>query len=962
MIPRAAYRLQFNGQFTFQDAARIVPYLARLGISHAYDSPLLKARPGSSHGYDIIDHDALNPEIGTAADFDAYCRTLAEQGMSQILDVVPNHMGVMGADNRWWLDVLENGPASVYAPFFDIDWRPVKSELAEKVLLPILGDRYGDVLEQGQLKLAFDAAEGSFSVWYYQHRFPVAPREYPRLLRHRIDALESKLGAEDAGLRELTSLITAFENLPARDVTDPDRILERHRDRELHKRRLARLARKSAAVRHHLEDSIREYNGMPGDPASFDRLHDLLERQAYRLADWHSASDEINYRRFFDINDLAGLRAEDPRVFDATHPLILRLLAEGKAQGLRIDHPDGLNDPEGYFRRLQSRAALALDRPAARADGAVEPAVWMVVEKILASHEPLPENWPVHGTTGYDFANFVNGLFVAKDARHRLERTFHTFVGHSEPFEETLYRCKRQIIKYALASELTVLANALNRISEEDRHTRDFTLNRLRQALAEVVAWLPVYRTYIVEGRIWEHDRRYIEWAVARARKRTQAEDTRIFDFVRDVLLLQGDIEGPRGGALRAFVQRFQQYTGPVMAKAMEDTAFYRYFPLASLNEVGGEPTRFGVSVRGFHVACQDRSKRWPHGMLAGSTHDNKRSEDVRARLNVLSEIPMEWRRQVTRWARLARARKKLVDGESAPTRADEYLIYQTLVGVWPATAAVTGEFIERIDAYMLKAAREAKARTSWINSNAGYEEALSMFVRAVLDPDPRNALRSEIESFARQIAGFGVVNSLAQTLLRLTVPGVPDIYQGNELFDFSLVDPDNRRAVDFELRGHMLSDLEKAADTDPEQARRLLDEPHDGRAKLLTVWRALRLRREQPELFAQGTYVPLAVAGGAADHLVAFARHHQAAVSITVVPRLVFTLTAGRSALPLGEAVWSDCRIKLAPLGIDFVANVITGERLETHGSGEEAHLPAGRLLRDFPVALLAGRVREAS
>lgn len=939
-VPRATYRLQLNKDFTFADATGLVPYLAELGISDLYASPYMQARPGSTHGYDITDHNALNPEIGTKEDHKLLIDTLHEHGMGHLLDWVPNHMGV-GTDNRWWLDVLENGPASPYAHFFDIDWYPTnRGRLSGKVLLPVLGDHYRVVLEDGNLELKFDPDEGSFSVNYYEHHCPLDPKTYPMLFEGLSEL------PEDMHTLEFKSLLTAFGNLPDQSVEDEESVAERSRDAAIHKSRLARLYAESPEVADAIEECVRRVNGEAGDAESFEALHRVLEEQAYRLVYWRVASDEINYRRFFSINDLAGIRVEDEQVFEETHRLVLDLIREGKVDGLRLDHPDGLYDPAGYFHRLQRAAAEALD---SRED---EP-LYVLVEKILASHEGLPDDWPVAGTTGYEFTNLVNGLFVDPAGEAGMERAYRRFIGRSVDFEELLYDCKKTVMRSELASELNVLSRRLLRLSEYGRRTFDFTINVLRDALTEVVAHFPVYRTYITSEGLSETDRRYVDWAVARAKKQSTAADTTVFDFIHEVLLLE--VDGPQDykDLAVAFVMKFQQYTGPVMAKGMEDTALYDYNRLVSLNEVGGEPGRFGVSVAAFHHLISERAKRWPHAMLSSSTHDTKRSEDVRARINVLSEIPGEWRGQVVRWARTNRSRRREVNGAEAPSRNDEYLIYQTLVGAWPLEPLDEkglAEFRERIKAYIEKAIREAQVHTSWVNVNEEYEAAVADFIDGMLTPSETNLFLEEFTPFMRRIARVGALNSLSQTLIKLSAPGVPDIYQGNELWDLSLVDPDNRRPVDYGLRETLLAELDDPG-TD---TARLLDAWRDGRPKLHLTRRTLKLRQETPDLFEKGEYIPLEVSGPQADHIVAFARVRGGEAVITVAPRLYASLTGQDSPLTPDPGVWSGTRVVLPEdlTGAEF-RNVLTEETVRA----EDAYLPAEALLRSFPVALLVGR-----
>jgi (1->4)-alpha-D-glucan 1-alpha-D-glucosylmutase len=964
MVPLATYRLQFNRNFTFAQATAIVPYLNELGISHCYASPYLKARAGSMHGYDIIDHNALNPEIGSGEEFERFVAALREQRMGQILDIVPNHMGVLGSDNGWWMDVLENGQGSVYAGYFDIEWEPLNSELRGKVLLPVLGDHYGNILNNGELQLRFDEVRGEFSIHYFAHRFPLDPREYPRILAHQLEKIVSRLGADNAQALEFQSLLSAFGHLPPRTASAQTKLDERNRDKEFHKRHLAALCGQSSDILRFIRENITEFNGKPGDPASFDLLHQLIKAQAFRLAYWRVASDEINYRRFFDINDLAALRMENEAVFEATHRLIFELVAAGKVDGLRVDHPDGLYDPGQYFRRVQERfAALPRAKIESSPGEGSGRSIYLVIEKILAEFERLPP-WPVHGTTGYRFLNVVNGLFVDTTGASKLERIYAKFIDQRIDFGELIYRSKRVIMRASLAGELTVLANLLSRIAQASRTTCDFTLNNLRDALLEIVACFPVYRSYITAGGVSVEDRRYIDWAVAQAKGKSRAADVTIFDFVRDVMttdIAEGRPPGYREMVI-SFAMKFQQFTAPVMAKGVEDTSFYIYNRLVSLNDVGGDPRTFGFTLAAFHGASQDRAASWPHTMVTTSTHDTKRSEDVRARINVLSEMPAIWKLSLTRWSRMNRNKKRELDGKPAPSRNDEYLLYQMLLGAWPlATPDPAGlkTFSGRIERYMLKVVREAKVHSSWINPNAEYEKALADFVRALLGSLERNPFLADFMPLARRVARYGLLNSLSQTLIKLMSPGVPDIYQGNELWEFSLVDPDNRRPVDYPHRQKLLRELQDAfavpAEQTADRARGLLDTMEDGRTKLYVTWRALQLRGRRQELFQQGDYVPLIAEGECATHVVAFARRRGAATVIVVAPRLVATLAGDAAALTVRPEVWGNTAIPLSWLEphAEF-HGVLDGRvhRLTTTESGP--CLLVGPLVTDFPVALL--------
>ncbi|HZQ69607.1 MAG TPA: malto-oligosyltrehalose synthase [Terriglobales bacterium] len=952
-IPLSTYRLQFNRDFTFAKATELVPYLAQLGITHCYASPYLRARPGSTHGYDIIDHNTLNPEIGTPEDFERFVQTLQAHGMGHILDLVPNHMGVMGSDNSWWLDVLENGQASKYADFFDIDWEPLKDELQGKVLIPVLGDQYGIVLDRGELKLTFDREKGEFSIYYFQHRFPVNPKEYPRILSLRTETLEASLGADNEQFLELQSLSAAFSHLPVRQDANPQARIERNRDKEIHKRRLAALCAQSPEICEFMEANVRQISGVPGDSRTFDALHELIKAQAYRLAYWRVAADDINYRRFFDINDLAALRMENFEVFCATHKYVLDLVKAGKIDGLRIDHPDGLYDPAQYFHRLQCGRDCRAENQQCEAKS-----VYVAIEKILTGDEHLPESWPVHGTTGYDFLNLVNGLFVDPDARDRMDRIYRAFIGHNVDFDLLAYECKKLVMDRALASELNVLANLLSRIALADRHTCDFTVNNLRDALMEIVASFPVYRTYVTADSVSADDRKYITQAVELARERSSVADGSVFDFIQHVLLTEqsqgrGQVYHER---VSAFASKFQQFTSAVMAKGLEDTSFYRFDRLVSLNEVGGDPRRFGVSPQDFHCSMHHRARHWPQSMLSTSTHDTKRSEDVRARINVLSEIPMLWRKRVRHWRELNQRNKLLVNGAEAPTRNDEYLFYQTLIGIWPWDEGERSSEVlrTRLGDYMVKATRESKAQTSWANQNKDYEDAVSKFVSAVLEPSAANAFLKEFSQFQEYVARIGIYNSLSQTVIKLASPGVPDIYQGAELWDFSLVDPDNRRPVDYDLRRRLLSEFPEWMNSSElaDKAKMIVRSMHDGRIKLFVTYLALNARKQNRQLFQEGSYDPLPVKGAKSEHILAFARNHEGKSAVVAVPRFTARLLQRDHESVTAPAVWEDTRIAVAAPAT--YRNVFTAELVASEQAEGENWISANRLFATFPVALL--------
>ena len=902
-IPSCTYRLQFNRWFTFAQAREIVPYLHALGVTDVYASPYFQARPESLHGYDITDHNKLNRAIGSRADYDAWIAQLHANGMGQVLDFVPNHVGIADSRNAWWMDVLENGPSSKYAPYFDIDWESLKSDLHDKVLLPILADQYGRVLERGELQVRFE--EGTFYLLYSERRLPIAPGTYRYVLKI---ALQNLAEYKDEDLyAELQSILTALEYLPKRTETDPKRIAERAREKEIIKRRLVRRCAEAPQLQQAIEKALVQINGKPEDPRSFDVLDQLLNEQSYRLAFWRVAAEEINYRRFFDVNELAAIRVEQPRVFDAVHRLVLELVSAGAVTGLRIDHPDGLYLPREYFEKLQLRCAKALGIGLPK-DGR---AVYMLAEKILTGAETLRADWQVHGTTGYDFANHVIQLLVDPAAETPITKTFHRFLGHSVPFGHLLYAKKLLVMKLALANDVDVLGNMLDRLSEQNRWYRDFTLEALSRAVRETIACFPVYRTYLEPGQpVGEEDRQMVERAVAAAKRRNPAMEESIFNFLRDVLLFRfpPNLDAAGRAAHTHFVLKFQQTTGPVMAKGLEDTVFYIYNRLAALNEVGGEPQQFGLSVDAFHERNLDRQRNWPAGLLATSTHDTKRSEDVRARIVAISEIPELWRRSLQRWLTVNRRWKRIVNDLEAPDANEEYLLYQTLLGTWPVQVnsepvrVATPEYIERIQVYMAKALHEAKINTSWIQPNEEWDAAMRDFAAKILDGSPRNKFLPNFLPVAAEIARLGAINSLTQTLLKLTSPGVPDIYQGNEIWDYSLVDPDNRRPVDYNLRGQMLESLTSATPGD------LMQTWPDGRIKMFLTQRVLRFRHEHTDLFQRGEYVPLPANGAFAECCVSFLRRLADKWVLLIVPRL-----SSRVGFPPVGELWKDTAIELS-------------------------------------------------
>jgi len=862
-FPASTYRLQFGPQFRFADAEAIVPYLSALGVDWLYASPYFRARPGSQHGYDVVDHNQLNPDVGDEREHRAMIDALHAHGMRHLLDFVPNHMGI-GKNNPWWRDMLALGPLSTYATFFDIDWN-ARSIGHGKVVLPVLGDHYGNVVERRELHVAYDRLAGEFVLRYFDRDFPLAPATYARVLER---AAASSANGASADMRELAAAFGALRGRP--------------RER----RRQAALRERIAEQRHALAERMTSDDAFAravdtacerfaDDP---DRLDALVRAQHYRPAFWRVASDEINYRRFFDVNDLAGLRVEDAEVLARTHELVFAMIADGRVDGLRIDHVDGLANPGGYVNLLVDRAH-ALGQP-----------LYLVVEKILLGEERLRANWHIDGTTGYDYMNLVLGLFVDPQAERGFDRLYTRATGRTASFADEAYEAKRRIMRADLASELSVLADALTRIAATDRRSNDFTMLAIRRALIEVISAFPVYRTYVVEDAIDDDDRRIIAGAIGQAQARTEMPDPALFAFLADALAAQLALTPgsryDRTENLR-FAMRFQQYTGPVTAKSLEDTAFYRYVRLVALNEVGGEPARFGRSVAEFHAANAERARTHPHAMLATATHDHKRGEDTRLRIAALSEFPGEWSRAIARWSRMNAAFRDA--SHDAPAPVDELLFYQTVVGTLPPAflgaepipEETRAAYVDRMTAYAVKAAREAKRFTLWTDPNAAYEAALEQFVRSALGAE--TPFFRDVRALTAQLAPVAAVHGLAQVALKLTSPGVPDIYQGCELWDFSLVDPDNRRPVDYATRREMLAAFRAQTDL-AALAAGLAETWPDGRVKLFLTWRLLQLRRERATTFGGDAYRALAVEGSTSEGVVAFARDD----IIVAAPRLV--------------------------------------------------------------------------
>ncbi len=921
-IPGSTYRLQLRPGFGFAEVLAQLDYLQALGITDLYLSPVLAADPGSQHGYDVVDPERINPELGGREGLSALAEELQRRDMGLLLDTVPNHMCVTSNENRYWMDVLENGPSSPYARFFDIDWDPPKPDLVGKVLLPILGDQYGAVLENQELNVHFGL--GGFELRYYAAVLPLAPRSWIRILESVLVDLQAREPLDPSGVILIESILTAIRHLPTRDETDPERLRERNREKEVIKMRLAALVEESAGVKGAIQTTLHRINGQRGQPHSFDELDALLDEQAFRLAFWRVATDEINYRRFFDINELAAIRVEDPTVFESTHAMVLGLLRDGIVTGLRVDHVDGLFDPVGYLEMLRRAANSATVSHDPTVPGPDQPSVsvvtgpYVVVEKILADGERLPDEWPIHGTTGYDFLDLVGGVFVPIDGVNGVKAVYERFTNQHDDFEQIAYECKLLILQHSMASQVAMLARRLDRISEQHRHSRDFTFQSLQEALVEVLARFPVYRTYVrPDGSVSDTDRQWINRAVAAATAATPAMSDSVFAFLRAVLVGEhpAGLSDTQLRFRQDFALRLQQVTGAIMAKAVEDTAFYRYFPLASRTEVGGTPERPGTTLRAFHDGNQERREAFPHSLLATTTHDTKRSEDVRARIHVIAEDPQGWDLALDRWRAHNAPVKTVVDGRIAPDCNEEYLIFQTLVGVWPLGELDEGlrhDLVQRVQAYLVKAQREAKIHTSWVSPNLAWERAGAEFISRIVAPTPDNGFLQEFLRFLAPLARAGMYGSLSQLVLKMTCPGVPDIYQGNELWDLSLVDPDNRRPVDFELRARRLAELDAEASRDlPGLLRRLVASPDDGRLKLFVTSRGLRFRNRNRRLFDEGRYVPVLAQGAQAERVVSLARTRAEQAVLVVVGRFLGA-SAGSPGAP---TAWGDTALPIASL-----------------------------------------------
>ncbi len=953
----ATYRLQFTKEFRFADAEAIIPYLRSLGISHIYASPIFEARPGSLSGYDTCDFSHISPELGGEEAFNSLVTALHAEGMGLIIDFVPNHMSAHPQWNKWWRSVLANGPSSPVSEYFDVDWNPVNSNLHGKVLLAILGGQYGDVLESGDLSIGYH--DGEFCLLYGDYNLPLNPRQMKVLLRHRWQEVADSSGFDDATRQEFESILFHLDHIPGYQQVGLVARADRERETAVATHRLTQAMQQSPALLRHLDDVIEEYNGVPGEPESFDLLHELLEQQPYRLSYWRTAMQEINYRRFFDINDLIGLRMEYEPLFRAAHVKLIELAERGMIDGVRLDHIDGLLDPQQYL--LQLRAAIAKSaRP-----------MYLVVEKILARQEWLSPEWPVDGSTGYEFLALLNGLWVNERNLHEIDHIYLHFRERRKPDRDPVYHAKKLITASSMASELNVLAHELNLLSEKNRNSRDFTLDGLQEALREVVACFPVYRTYISAQGFSAADEMAIDEAIGQARRRNPSIDYSIFGFIRNhICPVRQPEESEEDFAARLrFAMKFQQYTSPVQAKGMEDTVFYRYSPLASLNEVGTGTGRRATTPQEFHNANIHRMERWPNAMLTTSTHDTKRGEDARMRIHVLTELTEEWRSNLLQWSHLNEGAKTPVNGHPAPDRGDEYLYYQTLLGMWPPLQkAADDATVNRMQAFMDKALREAKVHTSWVNPSNEYDAAVEKFVQQTLRGESSSEFLASFVPFAERIATLSAWESVSQIALKLMCPGVIDTYQGGELWDLNLVDPDNRRPVDYETRRQRLAAITKNI-VDPQLSSEqrskavaaICQSWWSGDLKMLYVAQGLRLREREPELLLRGSYHPLIVEGPNSDHVIAFAREDHGKVLLTIAARWFASLLSEPTALnelkkSLGQTFVEIPEIKKSSAKPMKFANVLTGATVDAQVVHAVMRVNVADSLENLPAVWLVG------
>ncbi len=932
-IPHSTYRIQFTPDFGFQKAKEISGYLYEIGISDLYASPVFKAKKGSPHGYDVVDQNQLNPDLGTENDFEELVIELKKYGIGWIQDVVPNHMAFDG-ENPMLMDVLENGHNSEYFDFFAIEWNHFSENMSQRLLAPFLGRHYGESLDAGEITLCYD--QNGFYIQYYSLKLPLKIESYVRVITNGLPLLREKLGDDNPDLVKFLGILYSLKNLP----DSQEERLGRYSQIQFVKSILWELYSGNSDIKDVINENLCIFNGEDGPGADFNLLDSLLSEQLFRLSFWKVATEELNYRRFFNINGLISLRIEDEKVFSRTHLLVFRLLKERKISGLRIDHIDGLYDPAGYLRNIRERAEDA----------------YLITEKILEHNEDLPSLWPAQGTTGYDFMNYVNGIFCMENNGREFNKLFYKFTGFKTSYDVLFYEKKKLVIETDMTGDVDNLAHQLKKVSSRDRYGSDITLYGVKRAIVEILAFFPVYRTYIRDDNYSTADRNYIREAVEKARDANPALFHEI-NFIERFLLLEFNaysLEEDKKEWVH-FVMCFQQVSGPLMAKGVEDTILYIYNRLLSLNEVGGSPDRFGISATEFHEFNLRRLRRQPHTMNATATHDTKRGEDIRARINVLSEMPSEWEAHLRKWSRLNRRKKKAMKGVVIPDKNDEYFLYQTMLGAFPFNIDEMDSFRSRLKEYIIKAVREAKVHTAWLKPDTDYEENFMAFIDKILTPSDKNLFLEDFTGFQKKIAWYGIFNSLSQTLLKITSPGIPDFYQGTELWDLNFVDPDNRRPVDYSIRQWLFREMKAREAVDGTALiKELFATKEDGRLKLFLIYKALAVRNKLAILFEKGEYVPLETAGEYADNLLAFARVNRPLWGVVMVPRFL-TGVAWKEVLPIGRNVWGDTHVLLPDDAPSLWHNKITGESL----TGTKK-IFAGDAFKYFPGALIVSKTKN--
>jgi (1->4)-alpha-D-glucan 1-alpha-D-glucosylmutase len=924
-IPKSTYRLQFNSSFGFTSAKNIIEYLSKLGISDIYASPIFKAKKDSTHGYDVVEPNLLNPQVGTDEEFDSLIREIKKYDIQWLQDFVPNHMA-FNIQNRMLIDLLENGSNSQYADFFDIDWSHHHAGMQSRILAPFLGKFYQEALENGEIRLNYD--EEGLSINYYETRLPIKIESYADVLSFRLDKLRNKLGRNDPEFIRYMGALFVVKSLPTAEEID-----ERYNQIKFLKGILWGLYTENYNIKDFIDENLKIFNGIKGMPESFDLMDKLLSQQNFRIAFWKVANEEINYRRFFNVNELISLRVENEDVFNRIHSLIFKLIKEDRISGLRIDHIDGLYDPSNYLLNLHERAKD----------------IYLVVEKILEFEENLPAFWPVQGTTGYDYLNFLNEIFCQRKSSSKFSSFYNKFSGINRTYEQLVIEKKRLIIQTRMAGDVENLAILIEEISSKDRFGVDITLHGVKEALEEILTHFPIYRTYISSNKNRKTDRKYLSGVIEKVKTENQLL-SKEFQFIGSLLTkdLSEKFTLEQKDKSLNFLMKFQQLTGPIMAKGFEDTVLYVFNRLVSLNEVGSNPNKFGISLTEFYNFNKKRFLNWRHTINTTSTHDTKRGEDVRARINVLSEMPEEWIKKVKTWNRINKQFKKRKNGYLIPDNNLEYFIYQTLIGSYPFNIENNENYLHRIKQYLIKSMREAKEHSSWTKPDAEYESAALDFVQNLFNGN--NEFYEDFKSFQKKVAFYGVYNSLSQSIIKITSPGIPDFYQGTELWDLFLVDPDNRQAVNYNLRSELLEEIIEEYKKDKiSYLKSLLTNPSDGKIKLFITYKGLQVRNNNLNIYNEGNFIPMDTGGKFKDNIIAFARSIEDKFIITVAPRFLAALVK-EYELPIGTEIWKDTYIKSNIINLSLLKNNFTGETFEN-----ENKILVGEVFKDLPYGLLS-------